>query len=86
MTKVILPWSEYYNLEVCRATIDPSPEELENIGRLDEVVEVQDPQEVADAWYRMTRAAWTPNQDLEEREISTKIIEESLEILRAAAG
>ena len=86
MTKVILPWSEYYRLEICRATIDPTPEELEDVDRMDEVVDVPNPQEVARAWYKMTRAAWTPNQDIEEREVGTKIIEESLEILRAAAG
>ena len=76
---VVLPWSQYHNLDQnAKAEICSSAEEAERKidSYLDKVVDVptaEDATLLADAFSRLARANWTPNQDSAERERNSVI-------------
>lgn len=83
--KVILPWSMYHNLdeygraEIVQVVINQN--ELAHMDEVREFANLQDARECAQAFNDLCVAAWTPNQDYEERIANGEIIRQSREIL-----
>ena len=84
---IIIPWAEYHDLNAhARAIINPTAQQIEmyeNDSYLNKIVMINNAKEVAQAFSDLCRAAWTPNQSMQDLERNARIIERCNKILDA---
>lgn len=85
---VLLPWSQYYNLEsIVIAPVCASFEAADGLKEscLDEIVEVDSDaaaSELSAAFGTLCLANWTPNQDREEKDRNEERASDALAIIK----
>jgi len=84
-TLVILHWSDYHNLHPYgRSTRGAARIPVDVDRNMDEYVYTSIPNAVADAFWNLCEAAWTPNQSLEQQIRNAEIIKRAYATLAEA--